>query len=129
MSILFFGGINMSTKFNKTISFYNISLSYNPLNVQSATSDNGYVKSIFDTIFPEGVYLYKINDEYLMDVLEYTDEYIYAMICKNDTPTIPMSHIREPDNSTHPFKLNNGQQLEKYTYIYIDIKNLKISYL
>lgn len=106
----------------KTIRFYEIipvpTLQFNGPELHKKTF------SMFQLAFPNMDY-YKLesdNSEILMDILEYTNEYLFAKCSKpEDIGSSKFLEIRNTVTSeTMPLNLGAAEQLETYTFIYID---------
>lgn len=112
----------------KTIRFYEIipspTLQFNGPDLYKKTF------SMFKLAFPEIDY-YKLesdSSEILMDILEYTNEYLFAKCSKaEDLGSSKFLEIRNTVTSeTMPLSLGAAEQLETYTFIYIDFTSNKM---
>ena len=115
----------MKNCINKTIKFYEIipqpTISYYGDNIDDKTY------AMFKTVFPEINY-YKLelnNSDILMEILEYTDKYLFAKCSKVEgSNSTNMLQVRNTNtNEAKPLNLNAAEQLETYTFLYIDFKN------
>lgn len=115
---------------NKTIKFYDIipglTLEYYGENIEQKTY------SMFKAVFPDmNYYELTLNDsKILMDILEYTDEYMFFKCSKiEDSSSISFMQLRNKDTSeTEPLSFVS-KQLETFTFVYIDFKLNKMAVL
>ncbi len=112
----------MGESISKVIKFYKIipqpTLKYCSDDINSKTNE------MFKIAFPD-VDNYSLESEdskILMEIIEYTDEYIFAKCSKEENmSTTKLLQVRDKGtNKTKPLHFQATQQLETYTFIYID---------
>lgn len=115
----------MGESIGKVIKFYKIipqpTLKYCSSDINSRTNE------MFKMAFPDVDYyvLESENSEILMEIIEYTDEYIFAKCSKEENiSTTKLLQVRDKGtNEAKPLHFQATQQLETYTFIYIDFTN------
>jgi hypothetical protein len=113
----------------KTIRFYTLfpkpSILFNGENLDKRTYD------IFKYVFPEiNYYRYDYdNKELWFEILTYDEFHMFAT-CARKEDIGANSFIRQRDldtNKTFPLSLNSNEQLESYTFFYIDFLNNRMA--
>lgn len=66
----------------------------------------------------------KKDTQYTFEILNFTNDYIFGKYCKAESiTTTSLKQTRDlKTQNTKPFELNINQQLENYTFFYIDFK-------
>ena len=120
----------MGETINKTIKFYDIipkaTVQYYGDSIEKQTY------AMFKVVFPhETYYELTLNDNrIIMEILEYTDEYIFSK-CSKIEDSVATNFLQLRNKNTSKTELLNlaSEQLETFTFVYIDFKHNKMAVL
>ena len=98
--------------------------------IYKTPTDNRYknTEEIFNELFPLcGTFNFKDinNKEYIFDILEKTNEYIFGRLGREDTYRESLTILKHKDNG-QPMNMENIV-FEKFTFFYIDLIKNRLS--